>query len=285
MCQIVRIASACACTQAHVVRARGSARCEQRSALNTGAHPGVEVAIYIYVNASFVQARQTLQNRSSEYIMYMDLVLAPVLATLNASSSTSTDTARRAGAQGYSLKLTCGQGHTPSSKMVEECMECGEGTYKEKSDNSSCVKCPEYSSTSRTAAIAMQACVCSSGYSSRLLTSDAAATFTNTPIDPTPASAVNTVSASPATGFACHPRGYVPPEPIKVASSVLSVSIVAIITAQITISVAVSVSSAIAGAEAGTACSLLLSIVFPQFASCHLPFAFCSLHVNIADAT
>ena len=360
----------------------------------TSAVRGVEVKVNIEMNSSFAQARQSLQNRSTEYLLYIDLVLTPFRSSppppeaprpqrstpppsqaypctsddqcnyqgcnafaciygyclcngcgscsgpytgctmpssptgytppgykycpspspsdfwnrslfspfgdgsgdgrgssgdnsgggnTTASGGSPAPMRRRdaAGREGYSLKLTCGQGHTRSTKMVEECEGCPQGTYKEALDNSSCLVCPRHA-TSPSASITMQQCVCKNGYSRYLLSpddvsppptanfnasassfsSDAASVSTNSLATGGGGGGGGAVAAA-AAGFECVLPGHVPPDPIKVATSTMSLSIVVIITAQITVSVSASVSSAIAS-QAGAGGAQLNSLSSPQ---------------------
>ena len=60
------------------------------------------------------------------------------------------------------VALTCGSGREPSADG--ECSLCTKGFYKSLADNTTCVQCPLYSTTSSVGSTQFEDCVCAAGY-------------------------------------------------------------------------------------------------------------------------
>ena len=61
----------------------------------------------------------------------------------------------------------CGSGNCPGSGAAQDlCVSCPHGTYKMLADNSSCVACPNHSSTAQNASFMLAECNCIAGFHS-----------------------------------------------------------------------------------------------------------------------
>jgi len=76
-------------------------------------------------------------------------------------------------AQGYPAPTVddpqslCGSGNCPGSGAAQDlCVSCPHGTYKMLADNSSCVACPNHSSTAQNASFMLAECNCLAGFHS-----------------------------------------------------------------------------------------------------------------------